>query len=493
MIKDLLSQLKSLWQKRHSEVEKKFKRTLPFADYIVDRWEKAKILGFGEGSSVYDSALIIGDVKVGEETWIGPFVVLDGSGGLEIGSHCSISSGVQVYSHDSVNWATSGGKSSYDYAETRIGSNCFIGPNVIISKGVTIGDGCVIGANSLVLSDIPPNSKAVGSPCRVIGKTGKSKPRIIFIGASTIGLQCLEIMTQSSLYNVVGAITLPETFSISYRPEGVKNVLFADIKKYCQSHDINCIVMNEGMKDPGLFERVKALSPDLFIVVGWYHLIPKSWLDLAPAYGLHASLLPDYTGGAPLVWAMINGEKKTGITFFQLGDGTDSGPIVAQESVNINQEDTIATLYKRIEDKGRNLFKEHLPRIINGSMDLKPQDESKRRVYPNRSPEDGKIEWTLPADKIYDFVRAQTKPYPGAFSELGSNKVTIWSCRKSQEDMIKRPLPSEIVEADQRIFVGCGQESTLEILKIAVNNEDVPVYDWWVKNMDSKNNPKFNI
>ena len=170
MVKDLLLQLRSLWKKRHTEVERDFKRALPFADYIVDRWEKAKALGFGEGVSLYDSTIVFGDVKVGTETWIGPFVVLDGSGGLEIGAHCSISSGVQVYSHDSVNWATSGGTASYDYAKTRIGSNCFIGPNVIISKGVTIGDGCVIGANSLVLTDIPPNSKAVGSPCCIIGQ-----------------------------------------------------------------------------------------------------------------------------------------------------------------------------------------------------------------------------------------------------------------------------------------------------------------------------------
>ena len=129
----------------------------------------------------------------------------------------------------------------------------------------------------------------------------KTKPRIIFIGASTIGLQCLEIMTQSPLYNVIGAITLPETFPISYRPEGVKNVLFADIKKYCASYDIKCIVMKQGMKESDLFEQVKTWSPDLFIVVGWYHIIPKSWLDLAPAYGLHASLLPDYSDGAALV------------------------------------------------------------------------------------------------------------------------------------------------------------------------------------------------
>lgn len=171
MSSGLLSQLRGLWHKRRAEVDVKFKRTLPFADYIVDRWEKANELGFGEGASIYDSVLVIGHVKVGAMTWIGPFVVLDGSAELEIGAHCSISAGVQVYSHDSVKWASTGGSSAYEYAKTRIGDNCYIGPNTIVAKGVTIGDGCVIGANSLVLTDIPSHSKAVGSPCRIIGRT----------------------------------------------------------------------------------------------------------------------------------------------------------------------------------------------------------------------------------------------------------------------------------------------------------------------------------
>ena len=171
MVKRLLSKLKEFWLHRHAEVEVEFKRSLPFADYIVDRWEKAKMLGFGKGASVYDSVLVIGDVKVGKNTWIGPFVILDGSGGLTIGEHCSISSGVQIYSHDSINWAITGGSSTIEYAKTQIGDNCYIGPNTIISKGVSIGDRCIIGSNSLVLSNIPSNSKAVGSPVRIISNT----------------------------------------------------------------------------------------------------------------------------------------------------------------------------------------------------------------------------------------------------------------------------------------------------------------------------------
>jgi acetyltransferase-like isoleucine patch superfamily enzyme len=165
----LLEELRALLAEQHANVIDRFNRSLPFGDYIIDRWEKAQKLGFGGGSSVYDSALILGDVRVGCNTWIGPFTVLDGSGGLEIGESCSISAGVQIYTHDTVLWAISGGVQPPERASVRIGDRCYIGPNVIVTKGVTIGDGCVIGANSLVLEDVPPGVKALGTPCRVVG------------------------------------------------------------------------------------------------------------------------------------------------------------------------------------------------------------------------------------------------------------------------------------------------------------------------------------
>jgi acetyltransferase-like isoleucine patch superfamily enzyme len=168
VVHPLESGLRELWSSRFREVEERWHRALPFGDYVVDRWEKARRLGFGKGTSIYDGSLVIGDVVVGPNTWIGPFTVLDGSGGLEIGAYCSISAGVQIYTHDSVQWALTSGKAGYERAPTRIGNNCYLGPNTVVAKGVTIGDRCVVGANSVVLHDIPSDSKAYGAPCRVI-------------------------------------------------------------------------------------------------------------------------------------------------------------------------------------------------------------------------------------------------------------------------------------------------------------------------------------
>jgi acetyltransferase-like isoleucine patch superfamily enzyme len=154
-------------KERAIDVRHRWQRSLPAGEYLVDRWERARELAFGEGASIYDSAIVIGSVSVGANTWIGPWVMLDGSGGLSIGANCSISAGVQIYTHDSVDWAVTGGVTAIERAPTRIGDRCYLGPNVIVAKGVTIGDGCVIGANSLVLTDLPAGSKAWGNPARL--------------------------------------------------------------------------------------------------------------------------------------------------------------------------------------------------------------------------------------------------------------------------------------------------------------------------------------
>jgi acetyltransferase-like isoleucine patch superfamily enzyme len=165
----LFDELRALLGKLQSEKMAHYKRRVPVGDLLTDRFDNARQYGFGEGTSCYDSALIIGDVKVGKNTWIGPNTILDGSGGLVIGDFCSIDAGVQIYTHDSVRWAVEGGK-PLERAPTHIGSNVFIGPNSIVTKGVTVGDRVIIGALSLVNSDIPSDSKAFGQPA-------KAKPR----------------------------------------------------------------------------------------------------------------------------------------------------------------------------------------------------------------------------------------------------------------------------------------------------------------------------
>lgn len=165
---ELKLELLALRREMDAVIKEKWNRSVPFGELMNDRFEKAKQLGFGSGTSIYDNSLVLGEVTVGENTWIGPSTILDGTGGLRIGSYCSISAGVQLYSHDTVAWATSGGEKDYEYAPTEIGDNCYIGPNTIVAKGVRIGKGTIIGAMSLVLEDIPANVIAFGIPCKPV-------------------------------------------------------------------------------------------------------------------------------------------------------------------------------------------------------------------------------------------------------------------------------------------------------------------------------------
>jgi len=167
---DLLISLRSIYGRLRSEMRDKWQRDLPLNELLFDRWERASSLGFGEGTSVYHSSYIYGDVRIGNHTWVGPFTLLDGSGGLTIGDFCSISAGVQIYTHDTVKWALSGGKAEYERESVTIGNCCYIGSQTVIAKGVDIGQHSVVGACSFVNRSIPPFSIAVGTPTRIIGK-----------------------------------------------------------------------------------------------------------------------------------------------------------------------------------------------------------------------------------------------------------------------------------------------------------------------------------
>jgi carbonic anhydrase/acetyltransferase-like protein (isoleucine patch superfamily) len=155
---------------REAELKSQYDRSLPFADGLFDRWERARRLGFAQDASIYDSACVFGDVSVGARTWIGPWVMLDGSGGgIRIGATCSISAGVHIYTHDTVLWALSGGKLSPRRDAVAIGDRVYVGSQAVIARGVTIGEMCVVAGNTFVNRDVPPRTIVGGTPAHVIG------------------------------------------------------------------------------------------------------------------------------------------------------------------------------------------------------------------------------------------------------------------------------------------------------------------------------------
>ena len=163
--------LNALRLENEQNLKQNFDRSLPFSDGMFDRWERAKRLGFGVNTSIYDSAVVFGNVKVAENCWIGPNVILDGSGGLlKIGSYCSISAGVHIYTHDTVLWALSGGKLPHKKSSVHIGSNTYIGAQCLIVAGTSIGSKCVVAAHSLVTKDVEDRTVVGGVPAKIIGR-----------------------------------------------------------------------------------------------------------------------------------------------------------------------------------------------------------------------------------------------------------------------------------------------------------------------------------
>jgi methionyl-tRNA formyltransferase len=250
--------------------------------------------------------------------------------------------------------------------------------------------------------------------------------RIVFFGATELGYQCCRLIATKRLAEIVGIVSVPRQFRISYAPEGVKNILYKDFNELGIEIGVPVIEVKDKLIDEK--NVLETLNPDLLLVIGWYHMIPKSIRDLAPlgAVGIHASLLPKYRGGAPLVWAMINGEKETGITLFYLGDGVDDGDIISQQKFAIEENDTIREVLAKVTTASLDLIDEYIPLLANGASPRTVQNHKDATYFPQRSPTDGLIDWNWDSQKIRNFIKAQTSPYPGAFTIVNGKKVTIW-------------------------------------------------------------------
>ena len=179
---ELHQDLRLLRNESDAATRKEWNRSVPFPEALFDRWERARVLGFGEGSSLFDSVHVLGQVQVGRQVWVGPFVMLDGSGDrLSIGDHCDISAGVHIYTHDTARRCVSMGVAPILTGPVKIGSGTYLGSQAVVLPGVTIGSRCVVGSNSFVNRDLPDRTIAVGSPARPVGRVEGDGEDVQFI------------------------------------------------------------------------------------------------------------------------------------------------------------------------------------------------------------------------------------------------------------------------------------------------------------------------
>jgi len=297
--------------------------------------------------------------------------------------------------------------------------------------------------------------------------------RIVFMGATELGWNACRMLFDTG-QDVVGIFSIPQQFRISWSPTPVTNVQYKSFENLAVEHSIPLVYVEGKMSDPAYASALRSMRPDIIIVVGWYYILPRSLRALAPlgAAGLHASLLPKYRGGAPLVWATINGEPETGVTFFHFADGVDDGDIIGQARFAIDPDDDIASLLAKASHASIKLLSDHVPLLAAGTAPRTVQDHSQATSVPQRKPEDGQINWhQLSAGQAFDWVRAQTRPYPGAFTFLGEEQVTIWRARLSPDARTHTCTPGEIVrDVSESPGVCCADRRILLIDEVSLSD-----------------------
>ena len=256
---------------------------------------------------------------------------------------------------------------------------------------------------------------------------------ILFLGGTHLGWKCCRQILLDG-HTITGILSIPEIFQISWAESPVPNVNYHTFDDLSGEYEIQHLTVGSGMKGDLIYEFCREAEPDLIVVIGWYYMIPKRIRDLAAlgTVGVHASLLPKYRGGAPLVWAMIKGERETGVSLLHLTRGIDEGAIVEQSAFEIAESDTISDVLSKAESTSLEIVGKAMMDFRNGTAKTRAQDNDQATYGAQRQPEDGLIDWsTLGADDVYNWVRAQSRPYPGAFAYLGGERLRIWSVSNS--------------------------------------------------------------
>ena len=302
--------------------------------------------------------------------------------------------------------------------------------------------------------------------------------RIVFMGTPEFAVPSLRALVAGG-YNVVGVVTTPD------KPAGRGQKLHQSEVKIAALELGLPVLQPEKLKAPEFVEAMQALRPDLGIVIAFRMLPEVIWaMPRLGTFNLHASLLPQYRGAAPINWAIINGETETGVTTFLLNHEIDKGGIIGQVRVPILPEDSVGTLYDKLMTTGTALVTETVDRIAAG--DIRPVeqqhiDESTLRPAPKIFKEDCRIDWTLPGRRIVDFVRGLS-PYPAAWTEMhreGSEEQQSAKVFSATFEAAAHGQPCGTVESDGRTFirVACADGwIAVEELQIA-GKKRLPVRD----------------
>ena len=261
--------------------------------------------------------------------------------------------------------------------------------------------------------------------------------RVFWIGFHVEGAMAFNILLEKN--HLVGVMSLNE--EASSKRSGVYNY-----QELCANHDIPYYPVKH-VNDDSSVEIMKKANPDLLIVLGWSQILSEVVLNIPKigTIGAHASLLPKMRGSAPINWALIRGLEETGNTLMWLNPGVDTGMILDQYKFEINKYDSCKTLYDKVAESNKIMLERSLPKIVEaGQYGIQQVEHEGDELLPRRRPKDGLIDFNQSTRQVYDFIRALTRPYPGAFCDYKKSKVFLW--RASYDaNKVKKGTPGEIL------------------------------------------------
>jgi methionyl-tRNA formyltransferase len=287
--------------------------------------------------------------------------------------------------------------------------------------------------------------------------------RAVVFAYHNVGVRCLKVLL---------ARGVDVALVVSHEDNPTETIWFESVAALCHEHGIPCITPADP-KSPELLTQVQAAQPDCIFSFYYRHMLPVSLLACAKidAYNMHGSLLPKYRGRVPINWAVLHGETETGATLHEMAAKPDAGAIIAQTSVPILPDDTAYEVFGKVVVAAEQTLWNVLPAMLAGKTPKLPNDIAKGSYFGGRKPEDGRIDWSQPAQAVYDLHRAVAPPYPGAWTVINGKTFVIGKARLSS--LSKLDLPQGLAVVDNCIVGVCGDGHAILIHQILTDGKAI--------------------
>lgn len=297
----------------------------------------------------------------------------------------------------------------------------------------------------------------------------KENLRIIFLGTPEFAVESLDKLVSGG-YNIVATVTMPD--KIAGRGH---HLLQSDVKKYAVEKGLP-VLQPTNLKDPAFVEELRSYNADLFIVIAFRMLPEVVWsMPRLGTFNLHASLLPKYRGAAPINWAVINGDKQTGVTTFFLKHEIDTGDICQQRSIEIGDDENVGSVHDRLMSLGAEMVISTVNSIIDGTFETKPQPEGEFIPAPKIFKETCKIDWSQPRENVRNLIRGLS-PYPAAWTDITDTNdavstLKVFESKICDDIAINEPMqPGDIICTKSRLAVMCS-DGLLEITELQLSGK----------------------